>query len=200
MTGRKTAAILPWTVLAAKAIQTAIQTKKLHRMPRSMASKNGRLVLAVAVAMTTSAFWLKTPLKVTRRATKRVPRKLPRKTRPQFFKSLSKPILPSKRAISMRLLPVKSSLPATTTIARPAVKMQAPAILPPIMLPKVAPVAARAINIPAKMPRRIIFHHLRLAFCSAAAMTLAAISVGVRMVGVDLIFVGVDILPPCRTH
>ena len=200
MTGRKTAAILPWTVLAAKAIQTAMQTRKLHRTPRSMASKKGRLVLAVAVAMTTSAFWLKTPLKVTRRAMKRAPRKLPRKTSPQFFKSLTRPILPSKRAMSMRLLPVNSSLPATTTMARPAVKIQAPAILPPIMLPKVAPVAARAINMPAKMPRRIIFHHLRLAFCSAAAMVLSAISVGVRIVGVKLIFVDADMIPPCRTR
>lgn len=71
------------------------------------------------------------PLRVTRAAMKRAPRKLPRKTRDQFLRSLVREIWRSKRAASMRLLPVKSSLPATTTMASPAVKMQAPAILPP---------------------------------------------------------------------
>lgn len=54
MTGKKTAAVLPVTVLALKDIQTAIQTKMLQRMPRSRASKKGMLVLATAVLMTTS--------------------------------------------------------------------------------------------------------------------------------------------------
>ena len=54
MTGKKTAAILPVTVLALKDIQTAIQTKRLHKMPRSIASKKGRLVLVTAVVTTAS--------------------------------------------------------------------------------------------------------------------------------------------------
>ena len=108
-----------------------MQTRTLQRMPRRSASKKGRLVLAMAVVITVSETGLKTPLRVTSAAMKMAPRKLPRKTKNQFLRSFRRPILPAKRAVSMRLLPVNSSLPAMTTMASPAVKMQAPAILPP---------------------------------------------------------------------
>ena len=100
-------------------------------VPLSKASKKPRLTLAVAVAMMVSGIWSKAPLITATVTTKSAPMKLPRKTKSQFLRSWWSLILRLKSAMTMRLFPVKSSLPATTTIARPAVKMQAPAILPP---------------------------------------------------------------------
>ena len=54
MTGKKTAMILPSVLVALNDIQTAMQTRKLQRMPLRMASKKVKSVLAVAVAMTVS--------------------------------------------------------------------------------------------------------------------------------------------------
>lgn len=60
----------------------------------------------------------------------------------------------SRREIIMRLLPVKSSLPARMTMARPAGKTQVPASLPATELARVEPTPARAIKMPARMARR----------------------------------------------
>ena len=60
--------------------------------------------------------------------------------------------------------------------------------------------AAKAINMPAKMPSRSIFHHLRLAFCWPISMVFLAISVGAR--ALELIWMNLvvfKILPPA-TH
>lgn len=128
--GKNTARILPSTDLAAKLIQTARQTRKLQRIPRKSAAVKPRLTLFVAVDMRVSLMGSKIPEAVAIVVTMSAPMRLPRKTSSQFLSSLGRVILRSKSAMTMRLLPVKSSLPATTTMARPAGKMQAPASLP----------------------------------------------------------------------
>ena len=125
------ARILPEIVSAPKDIQTAIQTRKLQRMPRKRASKKLRLALAAAVLMTESAMPSNSPLKTTRSVIIKAPIKLPRKTSPQFFNSFPSVISFLSREVIIRLLPVKSSLPAMTTIMSPTGKIQALTILPP---------------------------------------------------------------------
>ena len=55
MIGKNTARILPGTDLAALAIQTAMQTRKLHRIPRTNASPNDRNAFACAMEITDAA-------------------------------------------------------------------------------------------------------------------------------------------------
>ena len=156
ITGKNIAAIFPVTDSAEKAIHTAMQTRKLQSTPRIKASPKPMLTFAFAVATTVSEMLSNTPESTTRSVTKSAPSKLPRNTNPQFFSSLEKPILPESRAIHIKQLPVKSSLPANTTITRPAGKIHAPASLPTYAFPKVAATHASAINAPAIAPSRII--------------------------------------------
>ena len=55
MIGKNTARIFPGTDFAALAIHTAMQTRKLQRMPRTNASLNDRDAFACAMAITDAA-------------------------------------------------------------------------------------------------------------------------------------------------
>ena len=87
-------------------------------------------------------------------------------------------IFPLSQAVIIKLLPVKSSLPAMITIARPTGKIKAPTSLPPTTLPIVAPTPARAIKMPAKMPSSNILPAVKLALVLPTSMVFLAISFG----------------------
>ena len=164
-TGQKLISSFPATPPDAKDAHTAMQTKILQPMPRIKASVKVRLTFAEAMLTMDSAslppnisgVWPYTTSNVTKMA----PIKLPKNTQTQFFIKSRKRIFFSSSAMITRLSPVKSSLPAISTMASPAGNTR-PLTTFAIDPSKVADAAVdaippKAINIPAKIPNSNVF-------------------------------------------
>ena len=81
---------------------------------------------------------------------------MPAYTTAQAVRSCPAVIRFASREMTIRLLPVNSSLPASTTMASPAGKLQAPASFPNWAVPMAEPTPARAMNAPASTASRNI--------------------------------------------
>ena len=144
---------LPPADPAQKAIHTARHTRRLHRTPRKKAVPMGKLALAAAVAMAAGAMLSKTPHRTTTNAITMLPMRFPQYTTAQLPMVLPPVMSPRSSGRRKRQLPVNSSLPAKITMARPAGKIAAEAIFPARAPPTDAAVPARAMNIPARIPK-----------------------------------------------
>ena len=126
--------ILAGTVLPAKDIHTARHTIMLQITPRSRASPKVRPTFPEATVIMVSSrapsTWEGVWLYTTRRARMMLPAKFPRYTNTQFFSTPENFTSFSRNGMTRRQLPVKSSLPAISTRARPAGNMQAPTSFP----------------------------------------------------------------------
>lgn len=78
MMGKKTQRIFPAGSLAAVAIQTATQTRRLHKTPRMRAGRKPSEALLAAVETTASDMEPRMPPREARRAIKTAPKRLPR--------------------------------------------------------------------------------------------------------------------------
>jgi hypothetical protein len=128
--GKTTATALSTTLRPAIAIQTAMQTSTLHRIPRANASSGGSDCFASAMRTTVRAiappFIAVWPLAYTRRASPAAPTKLAAATSTQLRSTSNVVIRPSAQAMASRLFPVNSSAPATTTSSSPSENTRPP--------------------------------------------------------------------------
>ena len=128
--GKIIAIILSVTVFPANVIQIAIHTKILHSTPLKIASVLDKPVFATAILTYCSAiapsFISKCPDKKTSTAMPTAPIKFAMHTTIQFLSKSYSEIFLSAHAITIRLLPVNSSAPATTTKIRPRQKANPP--------------------------------------------------------------------------
>ena len=187
--GNTTPINLSTTVLPAKDIQIAKQTRLLHKTPKKNACQNGSPAFAAAifkyVAPTAPPFSSQCPDKKTRSANPAAPIKLAKQTTAQFRSSSVKRILPSAHAMAIKIFPVKSSDPHTTTNKSPIEKQ-----IPPINL-AIAKLSSLSLTMivkyrapiptkpPAIIPNRNNVLRGNLALVTPPALTLAAISAGV---------------------
>ena len=167
ITGQKLISSFPDTLLAANAAHTAIHTRILHNTPLINASEKLWFIRDIAAATT---FCARSPLYksgtweyTTITATKPAPIKFPRNTKNQFLSMPATVVFFCRTLIIIRLFPVKSSLPATRTIAIPAGNTHALTSLATEAEAMVAEAVVEAIpakpmNIPAKKPSISIFH------------------------------------------
>ena len=166
ITGQKLIISFPVTVFAAKAAHTAIQTKTLQRIPRIKASWKDCSTREPAASTTLSARCPPNKSGIcpytTKTATIAAPKKFPTNTKNQFLSISLILTFFCKTLMIIRLFPVKSSLPATSTIAIPAGNTMAPKSFPrdafsTVAEAVVAPTPAKPIKAPAKKPRISIF-------------------------------------------
>nr|WP_218916417.1 hypothetical protein [Calidithermus chliarophilus] len=128
--GKTIARILSLTLCPAIASHTARQTSTLHSTPLKKAAQKGSEALRAAIL---TAFWATAPWFMsgcwessTTRASPTAPTALARKTTSQLRSTSAPRMRPPAQAITSRLLPVKSSAPATTTKIRPSEKLTPP--------------------------------------------------------------------------
>ena len=99
-------------------------------MPRKMMVAAGRLILPAATVIimlpTSPPFMPALFAPATMPTRIREPTKLPTQTMTQFFRTAPQVTLPDRAPVTIRLLPVNSSAPATTTRIRPREKQAAP--------------------------------------------------------------------------
>ena len=164
--GKMMARILSVTLRAEIQSQTAKQTSALHMAPSAMAWTKSRLHLALAMprALAPTAPLAKAYcwLRIMTTAVRIEPAKLPTYTIPQLRSTAVRGIRPLAKAMTIRLLPVNSSAPATTTAMRPRQKTRPPnSLTRPKPMPAadkpvvtiVAKIAPHAIKAPASTAR-----------------------------------------------
>ena len=106
-----------------------MHTSQLQRIPRTKATSNGRLHLALAMAAAAGAL-PSVPLLNTRYARRREPTKFPMYDAVQFLiRSFGVAFPSATAAVTKAVFPVKSSPPVTTVIMRPNGSPNAPKII-----------------------------------------------------------------------
>ena len=128
----------------------------LHSTPRMTASPKGMDTFVTAVATRGSYQAPKAPPYTASAAMSREPAKLPMYTTAQARSICPGVMRFSHREMTIRLLPVKSSLPTMTTMASPAGKIHAPASFPAAAEPMDEAAPAKAMNAPASTASRNI--------------------------------------------
>jgi hypothetical protein len=120
------ARILSTTLRPPVASRTARQTSAFARIPRTATTPNDRrtfpAAMESAVTPTASSLSLHQSAAYTMATIERAPTRLPAYTTAQFRNRRPRRIWPLIQLINTRLLPVKSSAPATTTRTRPSEK------------------------------------------------------------------------------
>src|SRR5687768_5493918 len=118
--GNTTAITLSVTLRPASVIHTAMQTSTLQSTPRKNAVQNGSAALAFAISRYVPAIGSASPERTTNAARPAAPTKLAAQTTVQFFSTSRVVSARCAQAMASRLLPVKSSAPATTTSTSPS--------------------------------------------------------------------------------
>ena len=170
--------------VAAAAIHTPRHTSTLHNTPGKRACSTGRS-FPMAVAARKSSLPANTPLHTAMAATAAAPMKLPRYTTPQLRSIRDRVMRRSSQAMDIMQLPVKSSVPVSTTMASPAGNTH-PAMrrrrerFATSMELQVEATPARAMKAPARMAETSIFPKGSAAFRWPTVKKLSHTSAGER--------------------
>jgi hypothetical protein len=186
--GKTMASTLSLTLRPAIAIHTAMHTSTLHSTPRKNASSHGSSALAVAmriaVRATAPSFIDACPDSHTSSARPTAPAKLAAHTSAQLRNSANVLTWPPAQAIAIRLLPVKSSAPATMTRMRPSENTNPPSrrdAAKPSAVSLATSVninAPRPMKAPANTPSSACVSHGRRALTTPTLLMRAAMSCG----------------------